>query len=370
MADKDGLDELAALEQIAASRSDSVEDIQNLADAYAELGRWEDASRAYRAAIRLEPEDANLYNSLATVYAELGDAGEAERAYQKAIELRPDDSMPYYNLGLLYEEQQRTEEAFQAYAKCLQYSSDLDERSAVRDRLVQMQPERQLEVFVANWRLALAGVYGLVAALALGYAWYLLANATGRMYGYAALLLGLVVGVVVNFMSGGIADVRYGILGALLSGVGVGFGEFLIHGLPDSKYHFEFSFTDLLFFALAVYEGWVMPQRPLSFLRRKHHLINERNRKPVFVAGIVVLVLVLGLGARAGLLPSSKTVRAKQHFDRATELFEAGKVDEARAECEKALELEPDYAGLHHTGTHSVGPGELDPGHFEPEPGY
>jgi len=455
---------LDQLEQAAASRPDSVQDIESLADAYAELGRWEDAARAYRAALRLEPDDANLYNSLATVYEELDDVDAAEEAYQKAIEFRPEDPLPYYNLGLLYEERRRTEKAAWALENCLQYTSDPDERSAVIGRLMQLQPEHELESFdiqrtgwlnrkwklqlgryearfsspdgvdvisvtrdrahklmpfitaegqkdvrifalpiwtynvtvrkgrqthmfklephvleklrawlpeqsvaappapVADWRLLLAVVYGSVAALALGYAWYLLANATGTLYGYAALVLGLVVGVVVSFMSGGNTDVRYSILGALLSGLGIAFGEFLIRGLPDSRYRFAFNYTDLLFAAFAMYEGWIMPRRIPAFVRERHHLINERNRKPVLMAGILTLVLVLGLGARAGLHPSSEPAQAKQHLDRATELMEAGQVEEAKAACQQAIELKPDYAEAHAVlGLIDLGQGYLIP---------
>lgn len=59
--------DLVELEQVAASRPDSAEAMQSLADAYADLGRWHDAARAYRAAINLEPANEDLYNSLATL---------------------------------------------------------------------------------------------------------------------------------------------------------------------------------------------------------------------------------------------------------------------------------------------------------------
>jgi tetratricopeptide (TPR) repeat protein len=125
----------------------SAQDIEFLADAYADLGRWEEAARTYRAAINLEPASADLYNSLATVDEELDDATGAQEVYHKAIELRPEDPLPYYNLRLLYEEHQRTEEAVQALEKCLQCATDPDERSAVRDRLIQLQTEHELELF-------------------------------------------------------------------------------------------------------------------------------------------------------------------------------------------------------------------------------
>jgi tetratricopeptide (TPR) repeat protein len=420
MPDGDYAYDLAELEQIAASRPDSVKDIQILADAYADLARWDDAARTYRAAIRLDPAHADLYNSLATVCEELGDLDEAEKAYQKAIELRPDDSMPYYNLGLLYEEQERIPEAIQVYEKCLQYSTDPDERSTVRHKLTQMQPESEYETFdvwrvglinkekwtlrlgsyearficpatdqvvrvpkdraskripfiaakgqksarifmlpisgynlmvkrgarsylfklepddldtfrawlpdavaakippvpVTGWRLALAAIYGLAAALALGYLWYLLATETEKRYGYAALVLGLVVGVVVSFMGGGNKDKRYSLLGAVLSGAGIAYGEFLIFGLSGSRFIYKFDFVDLFIYALAVYEGWAMPQRSVALVRRRSHLVNERNRKPILVVGVAALALLSGLTAQVkqDLPDLSEVVLTPQDF--------------------------------------------------------
>ena len=139
-ADADGL---AILEERVASDPQSISDVHALADAYADRGQWDDAIKAYRAAIALDAANADLHNSLGTVYEEVGDLEEAERAYQQAIVLKPNDSMAYYNLGLLYEEQQRVPEAIQALEKCLRYSRDADERSEVRKKLASMLPERK-----------------------------------------------------------------------------------------------------------------------------------------------------------------------------------------------------------------------------------
>lgn len=147
---------------------------------------------------------------------------------------------------------------------------------------------------VTGWRLALAAVYGLVTALVLGYLWYLLATNTSTRYGYAALALGLAVGVVVNFVAGDSKDQRYAALGAVLAGVGIAFGEFLIFGLPESRFVYEFSVVDIVIYAIGVYEGWIMPQRSIAFVQERRHTINEDNWKSIFGVGVAVLVLVLG----------------------------------------------------------------------------
>ena|GEM_PF-2985321 len=132
---------IAALAEKVGSSPDDVESICDLADAYADHGRWDDAIEAYEAAIALDSTNADLQNSLGTVYEEAGKLVEAEQAYQKAIALSPKHSMAYYNLAAMYEEQGRMEEAIQACEKCLRYSTDPDERSEVKRRLTALTSE-------------------------------------------------------------------------------------------------------------------------------------------------------------------------------------------------------------------------------------
>jgi hypothetical protein len=201
---------------------------------------------------------------------------------------------------------------------------------------------------VTGWRLALAAIYGLVAALALGYLWYLLATETEKRHGYAALVLGLVVGVVVSFMGGGSKDKRYAALGAVLSGVGIAYGEFLLFGLSGSRFVYKLDVMDLLIYGLAVYEGWVMPQRSVSLVRGRSYLVNERNRKPISVVGVGTLVLLLGLvtQVKQDLPDLSEVVLTPQDFPSGfleihTEAFglEAGQSVAGDYEIESAFAL-------------------------------
>lgn len=137
----DQLDDLAHLEEQAASYPNSAEHLHNLADAYADLGLWKKAAEAYQRAIVLEPFSADLYNSLGTVYEEMALTDKSQQAYQQAIELAPEDPMAYYNLGSLLEDQQDISQAIQLYEKCLQCSTDRYERSEVKKRLVRLTSE-------------------------------------------------------------------------------------------------------------------------------------------------------------------------------------------------------------------------------------
>ena len=140
----DQLDDLAHLEEKAASYPNDTEHLHNLADAYADQNLWKKAAEAYQCAIALEPSSADLYNSLGTVYEEMDKIDQAQQAYQQATELAPEDSMAYYNLGALLADQQDIPKAIQFYEKCLQCSTDHHERSEVKKRLIRLTSETVL----------------------------------------------------------------------------------------------------------------------------------------------------------------------------------------------------------------------------------
>ncbi len=129
----------------------SVHDIHAPADAYADQGRWYEAVEAYKTALGLNPDSADLHNDLGIAYEEIGNTELAEQAYHKAIALRPNHSNAYFNLGSLYKEQDRLSEATSAFESCLQFTTDPDERSdaskglqRVRRRAVRKSSDERL----------------------------------------------------------------------------------------------------------------------------------------------------------------------------------------------------------------------------------
>jgi tetratricopeptide (TPR) repeat protein len=197
-------------------------------------------------------------------------------------------------------------------------------------------------------RFGLAAVYGLIIAIVLGHIWSTVVVATGTKYAMAALLIGLVMGVVVNFIAGGNKDNRYAALAALLSGVSIVFGEFLIFANPSSAYIYHFEAIDLLFYALAVYEGWALVQRPIPAAARFRYIIHENSRLPLFIAGLGGLLLVLWVSAVTGKLPTPGGANAKFHFDKGFNLVQEGKLEHSIVELEQAIRIRPDYALAHH----------------------
>jgi tetratricopeptide (TPR) repeat protein len=135
MIDDNDSPDLLILEQRAARYPKSSQDLQALADAYADFARWSEAIPFYKAALELDPRNSDLYNRLGIAYDEIDALDEAERAYQQAIVIEPHHASAYYNLATLYEEQNRISEAIQAYEQSLQYASDDEEVDAIRERL-------------------------------------------------------------------------------------------------------------------------------------------------------------------------------------------------------------------------------------------
>ena len=80
----------------------------------------DEAERAYRNAIELDPSDSTAYNNLGSLLGRLKCYDEAEAAYRKAIELNPSDATAYYNLGNLLSDLKRFDEAEATYRKAIE----------------------------------------------------------------------------------------------------------------------------------------------------------------------------------------------------------------------------------------------------------
>lgn len=117
-------DQLAQLEQKAASDPSGYKCIGELAAAYADRGRWQEAIDAYQDAIALEPDKDYLYSDLAIAYEEAGEAENAEKNYLKALSIKPNNATTQFNLGILYKQQGRTNEAIRYLKRCLTSSDD------------------------------------------------------------------------------------------------------------------------------------------------------------------------------------------------------------------------------------------------------
>ncbi len=145
-------------------------------------------------------------------------------------------------------------------------------------RIYQEEQQRQMDRLKMEQNLPLGIVAGVVAALVMAVLWAVITVATEYQIGYMALAVGFVVGFAVRFAGKGI-DQAFGITGAVLALIGCLLGNFFsIIGFAAHEWgmsYFEmlsgflsepslivevmketFSGIDLLFYGIAVYEGY------------------------------------------------------------------------------------------------------------------
>jgi tetratricopeptide (TPR) repeat protein len=98
----------------------------NLADAYSQSKKYDDAAAAYNKAIELKPDEAAYYNNLGIVQGNAGKIDDATKALQKAAELNPPGAgQSYYNLGAVLTNKGRAKEASDAFKKAIEYNPSM-----------------------------------------------------------------------------------------------------------------------------------------------------------------------------------------------------------------------------------------------------
>lgn len=106
-----------------ARQDDSAGHYKKGVDLYKQ-GRYEKAIEAFKQAIRLNPDDADVYHVLGLVYAGLGRWQEAIESYKQAIRLNPDDVEAHNNLGMAYFNLGRYQEAIEAFKQVIRLKPD------------------------------------------------------------------------------------------------------------------------------------------------------------------------------------------------------------------------------------------------------
>lgn len=93
----------------------------DLAHVRADSGNFLAAVSAYEEAIRLDPQDAVLYNNLASVYLRSNDLPRAAELLQQALALDPEDIHTMNNLALVYIQQGQAQQARALLEKILEF---------------------------------------------------------------------------------------------------------------------------------------------------------------------------------------------------------------------------------------------------------
>jgi tetratricopeptide (TPR) repeat protein len=94
--------------------------LQNdLATAYVQLGRYNEAEKTYLDVARANPSSPGPLTSLGHIYLQQGRLNEAEDKFNAVANLVPRDAAAHYNLGLLYNRQGRYDEAIQEFTNAI-----------------------------------------------------------------------------------------------------------------------------------------------------------------------------------------------------------------------------------------------------------
>lgn len=92
----------------------------NIANAYSEMQKFDEALDYYQKALEIEPEYVNAYLGLGRVSMKSGRYDNAERIYMNALELDNQNEAVYTHLGNLYAVQAKYDEAIVSFEKALE----------------------------------------------------------------------------------------------------------------------------------------------------------------------------------------------------------------------------------------------------------
>jgi protein O-GlcNAc transferase len=117
-------------------------------------GRMDDAQAAYRAALAVDPDNADALNNLGGLLAAAKHHAEAEPLIARAVTLRPGFTEAWRNLGNVYAETQRSAEAIDAYTRAVEIDPSLTQTHELLGGLLMRASE--MDASVASMRRAVA----------------------------------------------------------------------------------------------------------------------------------------------------------------------------------------------------------------------
>jgi len=82
---------------------DKVAKVESLAYEYALKGDNTSAINKYEEAIKLNPQNKNLYYNLGCIYTKIEEYQEAIAQFEQVLKLDPDDKQTHFNLSKIYE---------------------------------------------------------------------------------------------------------------------------------------------------------------------------------------------------------------------------------------------------------------------------
>ena len=132
-----------ALERILVVNSNDSGAVFHLGELYSMLGRWEDAEKQFRSALKFDFENLDVMFALGDVCQRKGDLDQASLAYRKIIMTAPDYVLAQERLGEVYHLQNNIELAIKSYltaAGLYVNNSDSEHAVALYQRVIFLDP--------------------------------------------------------------------------------------------------------------------------------------------------------------------------------------------------------------------------------------
>ncbi|MGA2849784.1 MAG: tetratricopeptide repeat protein [Terracidiphilus sp.] len=109
----------AAIEAYQKASPDSASLENKMGIAYELMFSPGEATRCYKASLKLNPKNVYALNNLGTIYDSLRQFGDGERMYRKALKVTPDSAVLHKNLGTNLLAQQKYKQGWEYYKTAL-----------------------------------------------------------------------------------------------------------------------------------------------------------------------------------------------------------------------------------------------------------
>ena len=115
---------IAAYKKAISIDPDDADIYNNMGNALKDQGKLDAAIDAYKKAVSINPESAVAHNNMGITLQERGKLDVAIAAYKKAISINPNSADTYYNMGNALRDQGKLNAAIEAYSKAISINPD------------------------------------------------------------------------------------------------------------------------------------------------------------------------------------------------------------------------------------------------------
>ena len=117
---------VSAMARAAEINPTDLDNLRNLGTAYLQLGRADDADKAFKAITVQNDHYAAAWNGLGLLAVQRNDGDTARRDFEKALEFGPDEVEPLLNLGVLYQKAGNCSQAVPYFQRFLRKAAESD----------------------------------------------------------------------------------------------------------------------------------------------------------------------------------------------------------------------------------------------------